>query len=136
MNFRKEIVKDFYLRDTNVENIFINEYMTQAPGEYVKVYLFAMMYADFDMRMTNETIAKHLSMDDEDVLKAWTYWEKMGVVKKHYQKPEDKFRYQVEFLNLKELVYGKKQKSQKSESAIPDRLKELMDNDTIKDMYS
>ncbi len=136
MNFRREIIKDFYLRDTNVENIFINEYLTQASGDYVKVYLFALMYADFDMRMTNETIAKHLGMEDEDVLKAWTYWEKMGVVRKHYEKPGDKFRYQVEFLNLKELAYGKKQKSQKPEPVIPDRLKELMSDDSIKNMYS
>ena len=136
MNFRREIIKDFYLRDTCVENIFINEYMTQAPGDYVKVYLFAIMYADFDLHMTNETIAKHLGMEDEDVLKAWTYWEKMGVIKKHYEKPSDRFRYQVEFLNLKERVYGKKLKSQKSESKVPDRLKELMADDTIKDMFS
>lgn len=136
MNFKREIIKDFYLRDTNVENIFINEYMTQAPGDYVKVYLFALMYADFDMRMTNETIAKHLGMEDEDVLKAWTYWEKLGVIRKHYEKPGDKFRYQVEFLNLKELAYGKKQKSQKPEPKVPDRLKQLMSDDTIKDMYS
>lgn len=136
MNFKRELIKDFYLRDTNVENIFINEYLTQAPGDYVKVYLFALMYADFDMNMNNETIAKHLSMEDEDVLKAWTYWEKMGIIRKHYEKPGDKFRYQVEFLNLKELAYGKKQKSQKSGSKVPDRLKALMDDDTIKDMYS
>ncbi len=136
MNFRREIIKDFYLRDTGVENIFINEYMAQAPGDYVKVYLFALMYADFDMLMTNETIAKHLNMEDEDVLKAWTYWEKMGVVKKHYEKPGDKFRYQVEFLNLKERVYGKKQKTAKSDEKVPDRLKQMMDNDTIKDMYA
>lgn len=136
MNFKRELIKDFYLRDTCVENIFINEYLTQAPGDYVKVYLFALMYADFDMRMTNETIAKHLGMEDEDVLKAWTYWEKMGVVRKHYEKPGDKFRYQVEFLNLKELAYGKKKKDQKAAADIPDRLKELMDDDTIKDMYS
>lgn len=136
MNFKREIIKDFYLRDTNVENIFINEYLTQAPGDYVKVYLFALMYADFDMHMNNETIAKHLGMDDEDVLKAWTYWEKMGIVRKHYEKPGDKFRYQVEFLNLKELAYGKKQKSQKSGAKVPDRLKSLMDDDSIKDMYS
>ncbi len=136
MNFKRELIKDFYLRDTNVENIFINEYLTQASGDYVKVYLFALMYADFDMRMTNETIAKHLSMEDEDVLKAWTYWEKMGVIRKHYEKPGDKFRYQVEFLNLKELAYGKKLKSQKTESRVPDRLKELMDDDAVKDMYS
>lgn len=136
MNYRREMIKDYYLRDTNVENIYINEYMTQAPGDYVKVYLFALMYADFDMHMSNETIAKHLSMEDEDVLKAWNYWEKMGIVRKHYEKPGDKFHYQVEFLNLKELAYGKKQKGQKSAAKIPDHLKELMDNDTIKHMYS
>ena len=136
MNFKREIIKDFYLRDTNVENIFINEYLPQAPGDYVKVYLFALMYADFDTRLTNETIAKHLGMEDEDVLKAWTYWEKQGLVKKHYEKPGEKFHYQVEFLNLKELAYGKKLKAKKSEAGIPDRLKELMGDDTIKDMYS
>ena len=135
MDFKKEIIKDFYLRDTHVENIFINEYMTQAPGDYVKVYLFALMYADFDTHMTNETIAKHLSMEDEDVLKAWTYWEKMGVIRKYYAKPGDKFRYQVEFLNLKALAYGKKQKARKQDGAVPDRLKGLMDNDDIREMY-
>jgi hypothetical protein len=66
MNFKRAVIKDFYLRDTCVENIFINEYMTQAPGDFVKVYLFALAYADFDMHMTNETIAKHLGMEDED----------------------------------------------------------------------
>lgn len=135
MNFKRAITKDFYLKDTSVENIFINEYLAQAPGDFVKVYLFALMYADFDMNMSNETIAKHLGMEDEDVLKAWTYWEKLGVIKKHYEKPGDKFRYQVEFLNLKELAYGKKPKSKKSEEGIPERLKELMADDVIKDMY-
>lgn len=136
MNYKREITKDVYLRDTNVENIFINEYMTQAPGDYVKVYLFALMYADFEMRMNNETIAKQLDMEDEDVLKAWTYWEKMGIIRKHYSKTNDKFHYQVEFLNLKELAYGKKQKARKQDAKVPDNLKSLMDNDDIKDMYS
>ncbi|HHU18087.1 MAG TPA: DnaD domain protein [Clostridiales bacterium] len=136
MNFKKEINKDFYLRDTHVENIFINEYMPQAPGNYVKVYLFALMYADFDKNMTNETIAKHLGMEDEDVLKAWTYWEKLGVIRKHFIKPGDKFHYQVEFINLKGLVYGKKSKARKQDSKVPDRLKGLMDNKDIKKMYS
>ncbi len=136
MNFKKEINKDFYLRDTHVENIFINEYMPQAPGNYVKVYLFALMYADFDKNMTNETIAKHLGMEDEDVLKAWSYWEKLGVIRKHFINPGDKFHYQVEFINLKGLVYGKKSKARKQDSKVPDRLKGLMDNKDIKKMYS
>ncbi|MDD4564418.1 MAG: DnaD domain protein [Eubacteriales bacterium] len=136
MNFKKEIIKDFYLRDTHVENIFINEYMPQAPGNYVKVYLFALMYADFDKSMTNETIAKHLDMDDEDVLKAWTYWEKLSVIQKHFIKPGDKFHYQVEFINLKGLAYGKNHtKTRNQDPKVPDRLKGLMDNNDIKEMY-
>lgn len=98
MNFKREIVKDLYLRDTNVENIFINEYLTQTPGDYVKVYLFALMYADYDTRMSNETIAKHLGLEDEDVLKAWTYWEKMGVVKSTMKSPGKSFIIRLSFL--------------------------------------
>jgi len=33
MNFIKEKIKDFFLLDTKVENIFINEYMPSAPGD-------------------------------------------------------------------------------------------------------
>lgn len=135
MDFIKEIIKDFYLRDTHVENIFINEYMPQAPGDYVKVYLFALMYADFDKSMTNEALAKHLGMDDEDVLKAWTYWEKLGVIRKHFLKAGDKFHYQVEFINLKGLVYGKNPRTREKDSEIPERLKGLMDDKDIKEMY-
>lgn len=137
MNFRREYIKDCYLRDTNVENIFINEYMTEAPGEYVKVYLFALMYAEFDMLMSNDTIAKHIGLADEDVLKAWSYWESLGIIKKHYENPSDKFHYQVEFLNLKERVYGKKNKSKKTDAEkLPDNLKKLMNDEAIKNMYS
>ena len=42
MSFNREKIKDFYLLTTDVENIFINEYMTAAPGDYVKVYLYGL----------------------------------------------------------------------------------------------
>ena len=45
MGFIKEKTRDYFLLDTSVENIFINEYMAGAPGDFVKVYLFALMYA-------------------------------------------------------------------------------------------
>lgn len=82
MTFRREKIKDYFLLDTSVENLFINEYMAAAPGDFVKVYLFAQMYADLGQEITNEEIAKYLSMEHEDVLRAWTYWEKMGVIRK------------------------------------------------------
>ncbi|WP_206460116.1 DnaD domain protein [Anaerovorax sp. IOR16] len=135
MNFKRQIIKDYYLHDTRVENMFINEYMAQAPGDYVKVYLFALMYADINVPLENGIIAKQLSIADEDVLKAWSYWENQGIIRKHYKDPADKFHYQVEFLNLRELAYGKKNKQKKAEK-IPDHLKNLMDDDTIRNMYS
>ena len=76
MGFYRENVKDYFLLDTPVENLFINEYMKAAPGDYVKVYLFALMYSGLDAKLTNADVAKALGLDPEDVLKAWTYWEK------------------------------------------------------------
>lgn len=108
MGFKKEKTNDYFLLDTNVENIFINEYMASAPGDFVKVYMFAYMYAGLESDITNEEIAKHLSIDFEDVLKAWTYWEKMGAIKKIRNNPDDKFNYDVEFISLKEQLYGEK----------------------------
>ena len=109
MTFRREKIKDYFLLDTSVENLFINEYMAAAPGDFVKVYLFAQMYADLGQEITNEEIAKYLSMEHEDVLRAWTYWEKMGVIRKIRRESADKFDYDVEFVLLKEQFYGDKE---------------------------
>ena len=82
MNFRREEIKEYYLLDTDVENIFINEYMASAPGDFVKVYLFAQMYAGVRESLDNDMIARQLSMKVEDVAKAWSYLECMGVIRK------------------------------------------------------
>ncbi len=107
MAFIKKTTKDYFLLDTPVENIFINEYMTMAPGEYVKVYLFAFMYAGLKSNISNEDVAKHMEMDIEDVLKAWTFWEKLGVIRKRMKEPDNILDYDVEFVMLKEKLYGK-----------------------------
>lgn len=133
MNFRREQIKDYYLLDTDVENIFINEYMASAPGDYVKVYLFALMYGTLGEDMENETIAKQLGLQEEDVLKAWTYWESMGVIRKCRKHAEDKFNYQVEFINLKELLYGKTPKKKKKQ--VDDSAKAVMADKNIQSMY-
>lgn len=133
MNFKRQEHRDYYLLDTDVENIFINEYMASAPGDFVKVYLFALMYAGLPEAMDNEMIAKQLGLQEEDVLKAWTYWEKMGVIKKNRTNEEDKFHYQVEFVNLKELLYGKEVKKKKP--AVDESTKALMSDKTVQSMY-
>ena len=106
MSFKREKIQNYYLHDTPVENVFINEYLIDAPGDYVKVYLFALMYAELRMTMNNDSIAKQLAMEGEDVLKAWSYWEAKGVIRRHFSDPEDRFHYKVEFANLKEQIYS------------------------------
>lgn len=89
--------------------MFINEYLAAADGEYVKVYLFALMYTELGASFDNQDIAKQLAMDIEDVYKAWSYWEKMGVIRKKNINPENSLEYDVEFVMLKQMLYGSAQ---------------------------
>ena len=138
MSFKKEKIQNYYLHDTPVENVFINEYMIDARGEYVKVYLFALMYSDSSMDMTNEMIARQLTMPEEEVLSAWTYWEKKGVIRKHFPDTADRLHYHVEFLDLKARIYGKngKGKEKTKEKKVPDKLAGLMDDKELRALYS
>lgn len=102
MSFYVNRDNNWYLGDTSIENIYINEYMVGAPGDYVKAYIFARMHAQIGSELTNSMIAMELGMADEDVLKAWTYWESKGVIRKHLHSPDNPYSYDVEFLSLKE----------------------------------
>ena len=89
------------LGDTPIENIFINDYMPLADGTYVKVYLMGYKYArDKQVNFNNETIATNLKMPLSDVLNAWNYWEKEGIIIKH--ETDEEYNYLVEFVNLKQ----------------------------------
>lgn len=125
MKFRKEPAQSCYLLDTGVENIFIHEYMVSAPGDYVKIYLVALMYTNMGQDIENEAIAKMLSLPEEEVEKAWMYWEGLGVVRK----TEDA----MEFAVLKECLYGKKP----AKEAEPRNTKPsaILENKPLKGMY-
>lgn len=135
MGFKKEKILNYYLHDTAVENVFISEYLADAPGGHVKVYLFALMHAGIGMDADNEAIAKQLSLTAEEVLSAWTWWEGKGIVKKRYKDPQDRFHYGIEFLNLKEQIYGSPGKHKKKDG-IPPELAGMMDDQELKQTFS
>ena len=133
MKFKRKESKDYFLLDTSVENIFINEYMTAAPGDYVKVYLFALMYAEVEENLTIESMAKQLGMKDSDIRKAWAYWADMGVIRKSQSGGDD----EIEFVNLKELLYGKnKGADKKPAKAEASPSKTVLADKTINNMYT
>ncbi|NLD10772.1 DnaD domain protein [Aminicella lysinilytica] len=132
MNFVREKIKDFYLLDSRIENIFINEYLPAAPGDYVKVYIYGYMYAEFGLEMTDKVMAKQLGIPEKKIIDAWNYWEKMGAIKKLYVDSAGDIDFTVEFINLKELMYGK------STEAIPEEHEpspEIFGNDQIKKVF-
>ena len=134
MNFKHERIRDFYLRDTQVENFFIAEYMVDADGMFIKVYLTALMYADTD-EMSNSLIARHLGINEEDVLRAWSYWESKGVIRKIFPDPRDRFHYTVEFQNLKGRLYGAAGDGDRQEQTRGD-LPQEMDDDLLRELTS
>ncbi|MCF6464735.1 DnaD domain protein [Clostridium sp. Cult2] len=97
---------DIDLGDTPIENIFINDFMPMANGTYVKVYLLGYKYAydkDETIEVDNKTIAKHLDIPLSDVLNAWDFWENKGIIEKIFLDKDNKFNYNIKFLNLKQL---------------------------------
>ena len=66
---------------TAVPNVFIDEYMSSANAEFVKVYIYALRFAGSEL--SDGEIAEKLGLLESDVVKAWKYWEKHGLVKKN-----------------------------------------------------
>ncbi len=67
-------------KDTHVNNTFINNYMPDAPGDFVKVYLYFLMQQELDTEVDISIAAKALKLDESRVKEAFIYWSKMGVV--------------------------------------------------------
>ncbi len=92
---------------TVIENTFINHYLPNANGDYVKVYLYALKCAGYskNVAMTDAQLASSLSLTEQDVINAWKYWQDekvISVVNSH----EGKI---VRFENLASIFFGGKE---------------------------
>ena len=70
---------------TSVSNIFIDEFMPDANGEFVKVYLYLLRCIGSNAQnCTISAIADLFMHTDKDILRALRYWEKQGVLTLDY----------------------------------------------------
>ena len=83
---------------TPLENLFIENYMAEATGDFVKVYIYGLMfcYRAEEQPMHYADIARDLHMNEEVVRAAFAYWEKLQLVSVVSQKP-----LALEYVNLK-----------------------------------
>ena len=71
----------FQTNVTLITNDFIDNYMINANGEFIKVYLFLLRHLDDPCsNITISTIADCLNNTENDVLRAFRYWESEGLL--------------------------------------------------------
>ena len=117
--------KDIFLYSTSVENLFINEFLPDAPGDCVKVFLFGLMYAQYEQEIDSRTMALTLGMTEKDVNNAWKYWESKGLVSFTFD--EESGQTDVGFIRQIDLFYGKAADDIRQNEDQPEQIEESAD---------
>ncbi len=67
---------------TSIDNVFINDFMLQAPEKCVKVYLYGLYKCNNPDSLDNNIldIAKQLNYTPEDIISAFMYWEDLNLI--------------------------------------------------------
>ena len=97
-----EETKNLFLYSTEIENLFINEFLPGAPGDYVKVYIFGLMCARHKQEIDTRKLALILGLREADVEEAWIYWEARGLVRR----TADGDAQQLSFISQIDSLYG------------------------------
>jgi DnaD/phage-associated family protein len=75
------LTTDASLDVTGIPNIFIDNYLPRANGEFLKIYLYLLRWLpDSGHSLSLGTIADTFFMTENDVVRALKYWEKEGLL--------------------------------------------------------
>lgn len=70
---------------TSVSNIFIDEYMSDANGEFVKIYLYLLRLMNIpNAAFSISSIADKFEHTEKDIKRALSYWERMNLLRLEY----------------------------------------------------
>ena len=67
---------------TELPDVFFTEYITQAPGDYIKVYLYMVFLSKHGKDVKINDLSKMLSLDFKTIQDAIKYWEDNNVITK------------------------------------------------------
>ena len=84
---------------TPVNNVFIEKYMPQARGEFIKIYLLMLKHnISGEFGVSSSILASSLNLLESDIMNALNYWHDQGVVK--FTQIDKMGNFNVEFLDL------------------------------------
>lgn len=67
---------------TEIPDVFFTEYMSQANGDFIKVYLCMLFLTKYDKDIKLNDLSKKLNIPLQTIQAALNYWEEIGVLTK------------------------------------------------------
>ena len=116
--FSNEIV---LASSTAIENVFLSDFLPNANGDYVKVYLYGLYKCPSSKDNTLESFSKVLNMSAEDILSIFYYWQELGLVNVINVDP-----IQIRYLPVKNALYKMKKYNVDKYTAFNISAQELM----------
>lgn len=90
---------------TEIDNIFINDYLPSAPENCIKVYLYGLYLCSSNLANDNslEAFARHLDLDEDEIIACFSYWQEEGLVQVLSTRPIE-----IRYIPLKNIISGTK----------------------------
>lgn len=118
------MLKNKSLGFTPVSNVFIEKYMPQARGEFIKIYLLMLKHnISGELGVSSSILASSLNLLESDIMNALNYWSDIGVI--NLIQIDKMGNFNVEFIDL----VDEPAKSQKQIDLL-----EALDSSNTKDM--
>ena len=73
---------DLLFSNTNIPDIFFAEYLSDASGNFIKVYLYMLFLSKYDKDIKINDMSKKLVLPVKEIQEAISYWENLGVITK------------------------------------------------------
>jgi len=121
-----EKTKNINLEDTAIPNLFITDFMPDAPdGDFVKVYIYAYMCCRQGIALTHGELAERLGLEPAKIHAAWRYFADRRIVRIWETVPQDEKHFDVEFVDVKGMLYSGEKTQAQSGSLSNPALEEL-----------
>ena len=72
----------FLFSITPLPDVFFTEYISQAPGDYIKVYLYCLFLSKYNKEIKLNDLSKKLSLPLKVIQEALSYWETTEAITK------------------------------------------------------
>lgn len=98
---------------TPVENLFIQEFMLKAPGDFVKVYIYGLSQC-YHQKQTDsslEDFARDLGLEISVVENALRYWERQGILE---ISEDENNQISIKYYNIKDVLYNRNLDTEKT----------------------